>query len=114
MDGTTLKKIGTLGGPISVRKDLKNMYFGGNEPGGPFSKEKLFGANGPLHPGMKAEEELALSALHSDTKKTLVGELVSSGGFSKEEAEGLIKELISKGYLCEVDHPHLGKVLVRA
>ena len=111
MDKDTLRKIGTLGGPIHVRKDLKNMYFGGNEPGGPFSKEKLFGANGPLHPGMK-NQELALSALHSDTKSTLVKELVDQTHLTREEAEKTVEELLRKGILEEVEDPNLGRILV--
>ena len=112
MDGTTLRKIGTLGGPIHIKKDLNNMYFGGNGPGGPFSKEKLFGANGPLHPGMKEEHQLALSALYSDTKKTLVGELVDQTHLTREEAEKTVSELLRKGLLEEVEDPNLGKILI--
>ena len=112
IDKETLKKVGTLGGPIHVRKDLNNMYFGGNEPGGAFSKEKLFGCRGPLHPGMPAEHEVALGALHSDTKKTLISELIDQTHLTREEAEKTINELLRKGILEEVEDPTLGRVLV--
>jgi len=112
MDGNTLKKIGTLGGPIHIKKDMRNYYFGGNEPGGNFSKEKLFGANGPLHPGMKDEHQVAVSALYSDTKGTLIRELSEQTHLTREEAEKTVNELLRKGILEEVKDPTLGKILV--
>jgi len=112
MDKNTLVKIGTLGGPIHVKKDLKHMYFGQNEPGGPFSKEKLFRCKGPLHPGMKETHRVALDALHSDTKSTLIKELADQTHLTREEAEKTVNELLRKGVLEEVNDPTLGKVLV--
>ena len=112
MDKETLRKVGTLGGSIGINKSMKSFYFGDSKPGGKFSKEFLFGkaGRGPLHPGMK--EELALSALHSDTKSTLVRELVDQTHLTREEAESTIGELLRKGVLEEIEDPNLGRILV--
>lgn len=103
MDGETLKRIGTLGGAITVRKDMKNYYFGGSEPGGPFSKEKLFSAKGPLHPGMPnpetEEEALVMNTNVSDTKATLIRELTEQSPLTREEAELAVNRLIKAGKL---------------
>ena len=107
----TLVKIGTLGGAVKVRKDLKGYYFGSNQAGGNFSKEKLFGAHGPLHPGMQ-KEEVAVGALHSDTRSTLVRELADQTHLTRREAEDVVEDLLRKGVLEEVNDPTLGKVLV--
>lgn len=48
MDKDTLRKVGTLGGPLQANPNTKRFYFGDNVPGGAFSKEKLFGQHGPL------------------------------------------------------------------
>jgi len=112
MDGNTLRKVGTLGGPITVRKDLRQYYFGSSQAGGNFSKEKLFGTKGPLHPGMQDEAEVTLGALHSDTKGTLIRELSEQTHLTREEAMKVVEELLRKGILEEIKDPALGKVLV--
>jgi len=106
--GEKLKKVATLGGSLGVRKDRKWMYFG--EPGA-LSKERLFGMKGPLH-FFGHKEEIAVEALHSDTKKDLVRELMEQGGLTRREAERTVDDMIRKGVLSEVDDPDLGKVLV--
>ena len=103
-----LKKLGTLGGSIKVNK--KNMWIYGETPH--MSKEKLFGVNGPLHPGMPYEHQLAVSAVHSDTRATLIRELVDQTHLTREEAERTVNDLIQHGILEERDDPGLGKVLV--
>ncbi len=109
MEGESkLKRLGTLGGSIKVNK--KQMWAYGNTPS--MSKEKLFGVKGPLHPGMPEEHALAVSALHSDTRSTLVRELVEQTHLTREEAERTVSDLIQKGMLEEVEDPGLGKVLV--
>jgi len=112
MDKDTLRKVGTLGGAINVRQDMKGYYFGNSQAGGNFSKEKLFGVNGPLHPGMQDEAEVTLGALHSDTKNTLIGELVDQTHLTREEATKIVEDLLRKGVLEEIKDPTLGKVLV--
>ena len=105
-----LKKLGTLGGSISVNK--KNMWMYGETPH--MSKEKLFGKAGcgPLHPGMPYEHQLAVSAIHSDTRSTLIKELVDQTHLTREEAEKTVNDLVQHGVLEEIDDPGLGKVLV--
>jgi len=114
--GETLKKIGTLGGAIHVRKDMKRYYFGENEPGGPMSKEKLFGVHGPLLYGMpnpsSKKEEVTLEATVSDTKQDLIKELMYQNGQSRQEAESVVNSMIASGKLAEVNVEGLGKVLV--
>jgi len=108
MDKETLVKIGTLGGRIKINKD--SLWAYGQVPG--LSKEKLFGVKGPLHPGMPPKQEVALSALHSDTKQTIIKELTEQTHMTREEAERTINTLLKKGILEEVNDPTLGKVLV--
>jgi len=110
MEESKIRKIGTLGGSLEVNKTNSWIYLGDNK--GRFSKEKLFGIRGPLHPGMPYEHELALSALHSDTRQTLIRELVNQTSLTREEAERVVNDLLKKGILEEVDDPNLGKVLV--
>ncbi len=106
-----LKKIAALGGSIKVRKDRAWMY--GLENDNPnLSKEKLHGAMGPLHPGMPYKHEVAIGASQSDTKATLVRELVEQSHLTRREAEDTVNELVRNGVLVEVDDPNLGKVLV--
>lgn len=106
-----LKKVATLGGPIKVRKDKAWIYgLDGSNPN--LGKEKLFGARGPLHPGMPYKQELAVGATQSDTRATLIRELVEQSHLTRREAEDTVNTLISSGTLVEVDHPDLGKVLV--
>lgn len=112
MGGEVLKKIGTLGGAIHVRKDMKGYYFGESQPGGNFSKEKLFGQKGPLHPGMPVEHQIAAGASSSDTRATLIRELVEQSHFSRREAEDIVSDMLANGTLQEVDDKILGKVLV--
>lgn len=111
MEGESrLKKLGTLGGSISVNK--KNMWIYGNTPH--MTKEVLFGkaGQGSLHPGMPYEHQLAVSAVHSDTRKTLIRELVDQTHLTREEAERTVNDLVQQGLLEEIDDPGLGKVLV--
>jgi len=106
-----LAKIGTLGGPLRVRKD-KIWVYGLNEDNKNLGSEKLFGMKGPLHPGMPYKKTIALEASTSDTKETLVKELVEQSSFTRREAEEVVNTLIREGKLVEIDHPGLGKVLV--
>jgi len=108
MDKNTLIKIGTLGGQIRVNKD--NLWMYGNTSS--MTTEKLFGIKGPLHPGMPCKEEVAISTLHSDTKSTLIKELVEQTHLTREEAERTVRDLLQSGVLEEVNDPTLGKVLV--
>lgn len=109
----TLKKIGTLGGALKFNKGNSWMYLGGGSNKN-LTKEKLFGnaGRGPLHPGMPIEHELALGAVQSDTRKTLINELASQTHLTKDEAERTVSELLKKGILEEVNDPNLGRVLV--
>jgi len=114
--GETLKKIGTLGGAIHVRKDMKRYYFGENTSGGSMSKERLLGAHGPLLFGMpnpsSRKEEVTLEATVSDTKQDLIKELMFQNGQSRQEAESVVNSMIASGKLAEVNVEGLGKVLV--
>ena len=109
----TLKRIGTLGGALKFNKSNSWMYLGGGDNKN-LTKEKLFGkaGKGVLHVGMPANTEVALGALHTDTKSTLIGELTSQTHLTRSEAEELVSTLIKKGVLQEVNDPTLGKVLV--
>jgi len=116
MEREVLKKVGTLGGPIRVNPNTKRFYFGNAEPGGAFSKERLFGMHGPLLIGMpnpkSRHEELGLEAAVSDTKQDLIRELVYQGGMSRTQAERTVDEMLREGKLAEVNVEGLGKVLV--
>ena len=105
-----LRKLGTLGGTIHVNKNSFWAYGMGNNSH--LKKEKLFGMRGPLHPGMPVQEEVTLSALHSDTKNTLVRELADQTHLTRREAEEVVEGLLRKGVLEEINDPTLGKVLV--
>lgn len=61
--------------------------------------------------GLSPEEERAVGALHSDSKTDWVQELVKSG-VDRREAEQIIRSLIARGAVEEINHPDLGKVLV--
>ena len=103
-------KIGTLGGKITLNQKTKGYYgFGG----GNMTKEKLFGAYGPLHPGMPHHKgEMALTSLESDTSQDLVKELVDKG-LTRDEARQTITDLLKAGILVEEYDPDLkSKVLV--
>jgi len=99
----TLKKVGTLGGAIQVNPNMKKYYFGESESGGNFSKEKLFGVRGPLHPGMPVaetpEEQMVLNINASDTRATLIREIVEQTSLNRYEAEEAIDALLRKGKL---------------
>ena len=114
MEGKTLKKLATLGGPIKVNNDMKGYYFGDSIAGGKFSKEKLFGkaGRGPIHPGMPSEKQVTLGALHSDTRGTLIGELTEQTHLTRREAEDVVQALLREGVLEEINDPTLGKILV--
>lgn len=106
-----LTKIASLGGKIGIKKELMGYYFGNSEN---MSKEKLFGkaGQGPLHPGMPYKHEIAAGASSSDTKTTLVRELVEQSSFTRREAEAVVEDMLRSGALVEIDDPNLGKVLV--
>ena len=105
-----LAKLGTLGGKIQVNQNLKGLYGGG---GGNMTKERLFGAYGPLHPGMPHHKgEMAVASLESDTSQDLVKELVDKG-LTRDEARQTITDLLKAGFLVEEYDPDLkSKVLV--
>lgn len=107
-----LKKLGTLGGSIKFNKE--NAWAYGLDKNSHLSKERLFGqaGRGPLHPGMPYEEEVTLSALHSDTKQTLIRELADQTHLTREESERVVEALLRKGILEEIKDPTLGKILV--
>ena len=107
-----LRKVGTLGGSIKFNKESAWVYGLDRNPN--LSKERLFGkaGRGPLHPGMPCEEEVTLSALHSDTRQTIVRELADQTHLTREEAERVVSSLLKRGVLEEVKDPTLGKVLV--
>ena len=109
----TLKKIGTLGGALKFNKSNSWMYLGGGSNKN-LTREKLFGnaGRGVLHPGMPVGTEVALGALHTDTKRTLIRELADQTHLTRSEAEGLVEALIRTGMLEEVNDPTLGKVLI--
>ncbi len=106
------KAVGTFGGPISIRKDRLWMYSA--HQGKKVDVAKFYGVKkGPLHFGMPSNrEEMALDAVESDTKADLIRELVSQGGLSRSTAESVVRGLIKKGILKEVQDEDLGKVLV--
>jgi len=114
----TLRKIGTLGGNIRINPSTRRYYTGNNTPGGNMSKEKLFGqgAHGPLLIGMPNpsgyEEEATLRLNVSDTKATLIRELVEQSRLTRREAEDTVNALINSGKLVEVSDRQLGKILV--
>lgn len=108
MDKETLRKIGTLGGALTVRRDRLWMY--GQDNSG-FCKEKLYGVGGPLHIGMR-NREIVLGANRSDTRQTLIRELTDQSHMTRREAEEAVNELIRSGVLKEVNDPALGKILV--
>jgi hypothetical protein len=109
----TIKKMGTLGGPLRINRRNLWMYIGDGTNKN-LTKEKLFGkiCAGPLHFGIPSKEEVVLEALHSDTRKTLINELVNQTHLTREEAEHTISVLLKKGILEEIDDPTLGKVLI--
>lgn len=111
--GERLKRFGTLGGSVKLNKDSTWIYgFGKDNPN--MAKEKLFGnaGMGPLHPGMPYKKDVAMAASSTDTKSTLIRELVEQSSFTRREAEEVVNTLLREGKLIEVDHPSLGKVLV--
>lgn len=111
-----LKRAGTLGGAIHVNPEMRRYYYGENEPGGPMSKEKLFGQHGPLLIGMpdssSHKESITLEATVSDTREDLVRELVEQSKLTRREAEAVVTHMIASGQLAEIEHGDLGKVLV--
>lgn len=109
----TLKKIGTLGGALKFNKSNSWMYLGGGSNKN-LVKEKLFGkaGKGPLHIGMPYQQELAIEAVQSDTKQTLIRELTEQTHMTRREAEEAVTALLKKGIMKEVDDPNLGKVLI--
>ena len=109
----TLKRIGTLGGKLRVSKENSWLYWGGG-PNTGLTKEKLFGnaGKGTLHPGMPRNTEVALGALHTDTRQTIIRELTDQTHLTRSEAETVVSDLLRKGVLEEVNDPTLGKVLV--
>ena len=111
MEGESkLKKIGTLGGSLQVNKNALWAYGLGKNSH--LTKKNLFGMGGPLHPGMPVEEEVTLSALHSDTKQTLIRELSDQTHLTREESVKVVEDLLRKGILEEVKDPTLGKILI--
>jgi len=109
----TLKKIGTLGGSLKFNKNNSWMYLGGGSNKN-LVKEKLFGkaGKGSLHIGMPYQQELAIEAVQSDTKQTLIRELTEQTHMTRREAEEAVTALLKKGIMKEVDDPNLGKVLI--
>ena len=107
-----LTKALTLGGPVRRNKENLWMYFGTSKQEA--QKEKLFGkvGRGPLHPGIPYKHEVTLEATQSDTKATLIRELVEQSKFTKREAEEVVNEMLKNGTLREINHPELGRVLV--
>lgn len=109
----TLKRIGTLGGALKFNKSNSWMYLGGGSNKN-LTKEKLFGnaGKGPLHTGMPYQQELAIEAVQSDTKQTLIRELTAQTHLTRREAEQAVEALLKSGVLKEVEDPNLGKVLI--
>ena len=61
---------------------------------------------------LSPKEERVLSAVNSDTKETLIKELVEQSSMRRTEAEEVVKDMLAKGILQEVEDPNLGKVLI--
>ncbi len=109
MDKEDLKKIASLGGKIKINKEVKGYYFGDSKSGGSFSKEKLFGISGPLHPGMANHKgEMAVESVESDTQQDLIRELTDKG-LTREEAVRTIETLLKAKILVETFDSDLGK-----
>ncbi len=105
--------------PVAIPVDMEYPFFNfslniflGNSDN--MSKEKLFGKAGigPLHPGMPYKHEIAAAASTSDTKQTLIRELVEQSSFTRREAEEVVNQMLRSGTLVEVEDENLGKVLV--
>ena len=105
--GKRVKKLATLGGGLRMSKENSWLYCIGR------SKKELHGCCGSLHPGMPNKEEMAVEATQSDTRPTLIKELIDQGGLSRREAEETVNKLIRDGILVEINDPDLGKILVR-
>jgi hypothetical protein len=112
----TLRKVGTLGGQLKINQKTKHFYFGDSKPGGPMSKERLFGIHGPLLIGMpnpsSQGEELALEANVSDTRQGLIQELTNTSELTRRQAEQVVAQMIASGKLAVVKDPELGEILV--
>lgn len=107
-----------LGG--NLRPEVKRAMYGMHAPKGTYptnsdaahihlnqlSRDKVRRAFGFGH-----KEEMAVGALHSDTKSGLVKELIDSG-LDRRAAEQTVNSLIQRGIFQEVDDPDLGKILV--
>ena len=61
--------------------------------------------------GIPQKEELALEALHSDSRSVWVKELMDAG-LDRRAAEQTINSLVERGVVEEIDEPDLGKVLI--
>jgi len=61
--------------------------------------------------GLPQKEEMALEALHSDSRSTWVKELIDAG-LDRRAAEQTIDSLIARGVVEEVSDPDLGTVLI--
>jgi len=57
------------------------------------------------------KDELALEALHADSRQGLIEELVKAG-LTRAAAEETVRSLIRRGALIEVNDPDLGKILI--
>lgn len=106
-----LKNSLTLGGGIRVNHDHDWMYIGSNPKR---SLKDIYGVkDGPIHFGMPTREQgIAVDALHSDTKATLIKELTEQSGLTRTQAEEAINNLLKSGFLEEVTHPDLGKIII--
>jgi len=107
MDKEDLRRIGTLGGKLKINHE--NMWLYGKTSG--LTKERLYGVQGPLHPGMRSKVT-ALEATQSDTRQTLIRELTDQTHMTRTEAERVVDDLLKAGVLEEINDPTLGKVLV--
>lgn len=113
MEKEDLERFSSFGGKMKVNKGMMRYYFGS---GNALGKERLFGMHGPLLVGMPSpdsdSQELALEANVSDTRQTLISELVNNSGLSRSEAVKVVNEMVASGKLKEVEVEGLGKVLV--
>ena len=109
----TFGRLGTLGGKVHLKPENQWLYTGSPDNKN-LTKERLFGraGRGSLHPGMPVEHQIAAGATQSDTRQTLIRELVEQSHFTRREAEEIVSGMIQNGTLEEIDDQNLGKVLV--
>ena len=116
----SLRKL--VGGSIS-KEEKNELYFGrprkslyipGASDSEPMSAKGIhkFGFTHNIYPEFSHKEKMAIESLHSDSKSTLIRELVEQSSFTKREAEEVVNSLIQQRRLVEVDMPGMGKVLI--